>query len=87
MDDPHAVRRKRLRFRAWHRGTKECDFVMGGFADANIATLTDVELDQFEDLLEVQDTLVMDWVLGTAMVPQEQDNPLVQRVLRHKVTY
>jgi antitoxin CptB len=87
MDDPHAVRRKRLRFRAWHRGTREADLVMGGFADANIADMSDVELDRFEELLEMHDADVVDWVLGTTTVPPELDNPLVQRLLRHEVRY
>ncbi len=48
-------RRKRLLFRCWHRGTREMDLILGRFADAEIAGLTDAELDQFEHLLEVPD--------------------------------
>jgi antitoxin CptB len=48
-------RRKRLLFRCWHRGTREMDLILGRFADAEIADLTDEELDQFEHLIEVPD--------------------------------
>ncbi len=48
-------RRKRLLFRCWHRGTREMDLILGRFADAEIASLTDDELDQFEHLIEVPD--------------------------------
>ena len=46
-------RRRRLLFRAWHRGMREIDLIMGRFADAHIATLSDAELDEFERLLDV----------------------------------
>jgi antitoxin CptB len=48
-------RRKRLLFRCWHRGTREMDLVLGRFADAEIANLTDDELAQLERLIEVPD--------------------------------
>jgi antitoxin CptB len=48
-------RRKRLLFRCWHRGTREMDLILGRFADAEIAELTDGELDQLEQLIEVPD--------------------------------
>jgi antitoxin CptB len=48
-------RRKRLLFRCWHRGTREMDLILGRFADAAIAELTDAELGQLEQLIEVPD--------------------------------
>jgi antitoxin CptB len=48
-------RRKRLLFRCWHRGTREMDLILGRFADASIADLTDAELEQLEQLVEVSD--------------------------------
>lgn len=48
-------RRKRILFRCWHRGTREMDLVLGRFADAEIATLSDAELDELERLIEVND--------------------------------
>jgi antitoxin CptB len=48
-------RRKRLLFRCWHRGTREMDLILGRFADAEIARLSDGELSDFERLIEVSD--------------------------------
>jgi len=48
-------RRKRLLFRCWHRGTREMDLILGRFADAEIANLSDDELAQFEYLMDVPD--------------------------------
>ena len=48
-------RRKRLLFRCWHRGTREMDLILGRFADAQISELTDDELGQLEQLIEVPD--------------------------------
>jgi antitoxin CptB len=48
-------RRKRLLFRCWHRGTREMDLILGRFADAEIASLGDDELAQFERLIELPD--------------------------------
>jgi len=48
-------RRKRLLFRCWHRGTREMDLILGRFADAEIETLSDGELDTLEHLIEVPD--------------------------------
>jgi antitoxin CptB len=48
-------RRKRLLFRCWHRGTREMDLILGRFADAEIATLSDEEVTQLEHLIEVPD--------------------------------
>jgi antitoxin CptB len=48
-------RRKRLLFRCWHRGTREMDLLLGRFADAEIAELTDAELAELERLLEIPD--------------------------------
>ncbi len=66
MDD----RRKRLKFRAWHRGTREADYMIGCFFDRYGARWSDAELTWFEALLEEDDVDVMAWALGTAAVPE-----------------
>ena len=47
-----AIRRKRLRYRAWHRGTKEMDLILGPFADANVEAYDEAALDRLESLME-----------------------------------
>ena len=63
------ARRKRLRYRAWHRGTKESDFILGSFADAKLPTMDAAGLDAFEALLDVPDPVIYDWVTRRAPVP------------------
>ena len=46
-------RRRKLLFRSWHRGMREMDLILGGFADADIAALTDAELDQYESAARI----------------------------------
>ncbi|MBB5050107.1 antitoxin CptB [Afipia massiliensis] len=48
-------RRKRLLFRCWHRGTREMDLILGGFADARIGDLSDADVAELENLLELPD--------------------------------
>ncbi|HEY5379600.1 MAG TPA: succinate dehydrogenase assembly factor 2 [Pseudolabrys sp.] len=73
-------RRRRLLFRAWHRGIREMDFVLGRFADDNIKTLTDTELDEVEGWLEIPDQQIFAWVSEAETVPAEIDTPLFRRL-------
>ena len=61
---------KRLRFRAWHRGTREADLLVGGFFDCWHENWTDAEADWFEALLEEQDVDILAWAIGTASPPE-----------------
>lgn len=74
-------RRRKLLFRSWHRGIREMDLVLGGFADAAIAGLTAPELDQYEKLLEVQDADLLAWVTGADPVPAAFDTALLARII------
>jgi len=65
-----AARLRRLRFRAWHRGTREADYMIGGFFDRYHAGWDEPELDWFEALLEEDDVDVMAWALRTQPVPE-----------------
>jgi antitoxin CptB len=65
----HEMRIKRLGFRAWHRGTKEADIMLGGFFDAYGASWTEAEIAWYEDLLEEQDVDIMAWAIGAQPVP------------------
>jgi antitoxin CptB len=65
------TRLKRLRFRAWHRGTKEADLMIGGFYDAHAADWSDAEMAWFETFLEEQDVDIMAWGMGAQPVPKQ----------------
>jgi antitoxin CptB len=73
-------RRKRLLFRCWHRGTRELDLILGRFADAEIADLSDDELGQLERLLEVPDPDFYAAVTGERPLPSEDASPLFDRI-------
>ncbi len=74
------ARRRKLLFRSWHRGIREMDLVLGRFADAHIATLSEAELDEYETWLEVPDQRIFAWVNGAQTVPAEVDTPLFRRM-------
>jgi antitoxin CptB len=74
------VRRRRLLFRSWHRGTREADLIMGRFADVHIAGFDDAELDAYEHLLEALEAELLAWMTGASAVPPEHDTPMFRRV-------
>ena len=73
-------RQRRLLFRAWHRGMREMDLIMGRFADSAVADLSDVELSDFERLIELPDRDLLAWVTGEAEVPTEFDTAVFRRM-------
>jgi antitoxin CptB len=79
MDDP---RLKRLQFRAWHRGTREADYMIGCYFDRFHHTWGETELQWFEALLEAEDVDILGWALGTIAVPAEMAGPLMERMQR-----
>ena len=64
-------RLKRIQFRAWHRGTREADYMIGGFFDRYHAIWDEAEIAWFEALIEEDDVDVMAWALGTLDIPDE----------------
>ena len=73
-------RRRKILFRAWHRGMREMDLIMGRFADAAISDFSDAELDEFERLIEVLDRDLLSWVTGEAPVPANYDTDLFRKL-------
>ena len=73
-------RRKRLLFRCWHRGTKEMDLILGRFADAEIANLSDDELSTLERLIEVPDPDLYAALTGDKPLATEYASALFERI-------
>jgi antitoxin CptB len=71
------IRRKRLKYRSQHRGTKELDLLLGRFAAARLDTLDAAQIDRFEALLEAPSPLVYAWVTGQDAAPPEMDNDVL----------
>lgn len=65
------IRRKKLTFRAWHRGMKEMDFILGNFADAHLANYDESQLDRFEYLLRIPDQPFYAMLVQGAEVPTD----------------
>lgn len=73
-------RRRRLLFRAWRRGTRELDLIMGRFLDEAITTLSEAEVEEFERLCDVPDLELYGWIVGSIPVPAEYDTELFRRI-------
>ena len=90
-DEPFAIealdaRRRRLRYRAWHRGTKEMDLVLGPYADHHTPALDDSELDRLEALMEEADTDLLKWVMGQEAPPASIDRELLDLLTAFRET-
>ncbi|ALK09292.1 succinate dehydrogenase assembly factor 2 [Blastochloris viridis] len=71
-------RRRRILFRAWHRGTRELDLLIGRFADAMLGTLNEGEVDQLEHLMDAQDHDIYGWITGSREVPPDYDTAVLK---------
>lgn len=74
-------RRRQTLFRAWHRGTREMDLIMGRFADAHLPDMTEDELRVFEHLMEAPDDELFTWITGKNPVPPDYDSNLFRRLV------
>ncbi|MEO0465760.1 MAG: succinate dehydrogenase assembly factor 2 [Pseudomonadota bacterium] len=81
MDSTLGERRRKLTFRAWRRGFREMDLLMGTFADQVLADYTTVELDEFERLLATPDWEVFAWLIGQKDVPDNYKGPVLDQLI------
>ena len=79
------TRRKRLFFRSQHRGIREMDTILGGFARAHLCGFESAQLDQFEALLEVSDPDIYSWITRREEVPQEYDNAVMRALMDFQI--
>ena len=73
------AKKRKLAFRAWHRGTREADMLLGPFADHFLPTCSPAQLEAFAALLEENDPDLYDWVSGRATPPEEK--PLLANLI------
>ncbi|HZV19702.1 MAG TPA: succinate dehydrogenase assembly factor 2 [Sphingobium sp.] len=71
-------RLRRMQFRAWHRGTKEADLLVGGFFDTYARGWSVDQAAWFEALLDEEDVDIMAWAIGTAPAPARYEGPMMQ---------
>lgn len=74
------VRRKRLLFRCWHRGTREMDLIIGRFADRYLDTLNAQELDELERLIDIADVNLYASFTGSAPPPDGFAGGIFERI-------
>ena len=82
--DHPEIRRRRLLFRCWHRGTQEIDLLLGSFAETSLGGLDSAQLDRLEALLDCADADLFDWITGRSRPPPAYDHD-VMRLLRSSV--
>lgn len=74
------LRRRKILYRAWHRGIREMDLIMGRFAESCIDALTQAEMDEIERLMTIPDQQIYAWISGSEPVPAEHDTALFRRL-------
>lgn len=81
--DDRKARLGRLTFRAWRRGFREADLVLGPFIDREGPSLTDADMDDLEALLaQDDDHRIYAWIIGTEPTPPEFATPIMERIRR-----
>ena len=73
-------RRRRILFRATHRGTQETDRLVGGFVTPRLAGFTDAELDAIEAVMDLPDVDLADWLMGRLPIPPGPDAPMLEAI-------
>jgi len=73
--------RKRLLYKATHRGMKESDTLIGGFAKAQLEALSDVRLASFDALLDEEDNDLLNWIMEREDAPKRIDSQLLNQII------
>ena len=81
MDTSLDAHRRKLVFRAWRRGFREMDLLMGSFADENMAKLDEDGVAEFERLLSIPDWEVYAWLIGQKPVPENHQGPVLDQLI------
>jgi antitoxin CptB len=84
MGDPDSVRRKKLLFRSWHRGTREADLLLGSFAEQHLGSFNPDQLDRYEGMLEFEDSVLYDWIAKRAAPPPDLESDVLRLLLNHR---
>jgi antitoxin CptB len=83
-DNDSDIRRRRLLFRSWHRGTQEGDLVLGSFAETFLTSFDSAQLERFEALLDCDDADLFDWIFG-GTPPPEHDHDVMHLLCHFRV--
>ncbi len=79
------IRRKRVLYRAQHRGTQEMDILIGGYVADHLETLDASMLDRIEALMDHEETDLQAWLMGQRGLPEDADSDLIDDIRNHKL--
>ncbi len=82
IEPSDSVRRRRILFRATHRGTYENDILIGGFVRARLDRFTPEEMDALEAVMELPDAMLADWLTGRQPIPPDLDQPMLRAMVK-----
>ena len=74
------VRRRRILFRATHRGSHETDLLVGGFVREHLDAFTPAQLDAIEEIMELLDADLADWLTGRRSIPDAVRSPMLEAI-------
>jgi antitoxin CptB len=83
MIDP---RLKKISYRAWHRGFREADMILGPFAEARLEAMSAAELDAFEALIDQPDHDLYGWIIGRDAAPRQFEGPVLEQLRAFHLT-
>lgn len=86
LSDQLEIRRKRLLFQSWHRGTRETDLLLGSFAEKHLAQLSVAQLDSYEALLNENDADIFDWIVRRNEPPASVRSDVLDMLLAFRYT-
>ena len=84
IQDKNILLKKKLMFRSCHRGIKEMDIILGGFASQNLPSMSAKDLSTFQTILEIPDQLLFSWYMRREKIPQEYQSDLLNIILNYK---
>lgn len=84
-EETRDIRIKRLLYQTWYRGCKETDKVVGSFARDHIHSLSDAELDDFEQVLDEEDKYIYQWLTGVEPIPDDlKNNSVLPKIMAYE---
>lgn len=85
MTETVDIKRKKLRIRAWRRGFKEADLILGRFADDRLDDMSAEDVAFFERLLDESDQDIYAWIIGREPTPAQFDTPVMDALKAFRV--
>ncbi len=80
MEHSQNNRIKRLIYQSTHRGCKETDLLLGDFAVAHLANLSEQEVDLYEQFILENDWDIYAWLTGTSPLPPHYNVPFIKQI-------